>query len=218
MFSLSIELQAEPVKSITIGSPLNSPPYVFEGEAKGIELELVSALIKKMGYMVSWRHLPPKRIRHQVLQREIGAGIRTLPSPGDGLFYSRPYISFQNVAIALDPKVQINSIQDLSKYSVVAYQNAKEFLGPDYAKAVSACSVYLELANQEKQIETLFRRRSQVIVMEKRIFHYFRDMLYPTTEVKIFDIFQPTAYTVVFSDKAMRDEFDRALQAKNQGL
>ncbi|WP_141731907.1 substrate-binding periplasmic protein [Oligoflexus tunisiensis] len=209
---------ADKAKIITIGSPLNSPPYVYEGEGRGIEMELVASIIKKMGYGFTWRHLPPKRMRHQVLQREITVGIRSQPVPGDKLFYSRPYIQFQNVAIALDPNVQVNTVQDLSKYSVVAFQNAKDVLGPEYAKAVSRCTVYMEVANQAKQIETLFRRRSQVIILEKHIFNHFRDMFDPKSEVKIFEIFPPTQYSAVFHDKTMRDEFDRILQATQPSL
>lgn len=178
----------------------------------------MSSLIRKMGYSIAWRYLPPKRIRHQVMQHDIDAGIRVMPLPGDSLFYSRPYIQFQNVAIATDPSVQLKSIQDLSKYSVVAFQNAKEFLGPEYVKAVSGCGVYLEMPNQARQIETLFRHRSQVIILEKRIFQHFREMFYPKSEVKVFEIFPSNSYSLVFSDKGLRDEFDRTLQAKTHTL
>jgi polar amino acid transport system substrate-binding protein len=209
---------ADKEKIILIGSPLNSPPYVIEGEGRGIEMDLIASIVKKMGYGLTWRYLPPKRIRHQVLQREIALGIRSQPTGDDRLHYSRPYIKFQNVAIALDPQVQVNSLQDLSKYSVVAFQNAKDVLGPEYAKAVSKCAVYMEMPNQAKQIETLFRRRSQVIVLEKLIFNHFRDQFDPKSEVRMFEIFPPTYYMAVFHDKAMRDEFDRVLQATHPSL
>ncbi len=208
---------SEPAKTLTVGSPLNSPPFVFEGEGRGIEMDLVTSVVKKMGYNLVWRHLPPKRIRYQVAQHEISFGIRSKALNTDKLFYSRPYIQFQNVAITMDPKVQITSLQDLSKYSVVAFQNAKDALGPDYAKAVSKCTVYMEMPNQTKQIETLFRRRSQVIILEKQIFTYFREKFYPKSEVKMFEIFPPTSYSAVFSDKNLRDEFDKALQAVTPG-
>lgn len=218
LFFPSIQLKALESKVLTIGSPLNSPPYVMEAEGRGIEIDLISSIIKKMGYVASWRYLPPKRIRHQVLQHEIHAGIRAFNFHADSLYYSRPYITFQNVAITTDPSIQLSSIKDLSKYSVVAFQNAKDFLGPDYTRAVAASTVYLELPNQAKQIETLFRHRSQVIILEKKIFHYFREMFYPRSEVKIFEIFPTTQYSVVFSDKNLRDEFDKVLQAQTHQL
>ncbi len=214
VLTASMDIQAaETAKTITIGSPLNSPPFVFEGEGRGIEMDLVSAVIKKMGYHLVWRHLPPKRIRHQVMQREVHVGIRSQYHPGDKLFYSKPYIHFQNVAIALDPKVEVTSIEDLQKYSVVAFQNAKDVMGPDFAKAVTKCAVYMEMPNQMKQIETLFRRRSQVIVLEKQIFNHFREQFDRKSEVKFFDVFPLTPYSAVFYDKNLRDEFDRTLQS-----
>lgn len=206
-------LAAATTKTLTFGSPLNSPPFVYEGEDRGIEMDLVNAVVKKMGYALVWRYLPPKRIRHQVMQREIHAGIRSQSQSGDKLFYSKPYIHFQNVAIAIDPKVQLKSLQDLSKYNVVSFQNAKDVMGPDYAKAVSKSAVYMEMPNQMKQIETLFRRRSQVIVLEKQIFHHFREQFDRQSQVKIFEIFPTTPYSAVFHDKRLRDEFDKALQA-----
>lgn len=192
---------------------MNSPPFVYEGEGRGIEMDLVSTIIKKMGYAIVWRHLPPKRIRHQVAQGEISLGIRSRAQAGDKLYYSKPYIHFQNVAITIDPKVQVTSIQDLSKFSVVAFQNARDVLGSDYAKAVAKCAVYMEMPNQMKQIETLFRRRSQVIVLEKQIFQYFHEQFDRKSEVRFFEIFPATPYSAVFADKNLRDEFDKALQA-----
>jgi polar amino acid transport system substrate-binding protein len=200
-------------KTLTIGSPLDSPPFVYEGEGRGVEMDLISAVVKKMGYAVVWRYLPPKRIRHQVTQREIDLGIRSQALPQDKLFYSKPYIHFQNVAIAIDPKVQVNSLQDLSKYNVVAFQNAKDVMGPEYAKAVAKCTVYMEMPNQMKQIETLFRRRSQVIILEKQIFHHFREQFDRQSAVRVFEIFPSTPYSAVFHDKNLRDEFDKALHA-----
>lgn len=192
---------------------MNSPPFVYEGEGHGIEMDLVGTIIKKMGYGIAWRHLPPKRIRHQVAQGEIHMGIRSRAQAGDKLYYSKPYIHFQNVAIAIDPKVQVTSIQDLSKFNVVAFQNAREVLGSDYAKSVAKCAVYMEMPNQMKQIETLFRRRSQVIVLEKQIFQHFRPQFDQKSEVKFFEIFPATPYSAVFADKNLRDEFDKTLQA-----
>jgi polar amino acid transport system substrate-binding protein len=177
-------------------------------------MDLISATFKKMGYGVVWRHLPPKRIRHQVQQREIQVGIRAQTHSGDTLYYSKPYIHFQNVAISIDPKVHVKTIQDLSRYSVVAFQNAKDVLGADYAKAVSKCSVYMEMANQAKQIETLFRNRSQVIILEKQIFNHVRDQFEYKGEVKFFEIFTPTPYSAVFYDKNLRDAFDRTIQTQ----
>jgi polar amino acid transport system substrate-binding protein len=192
---------------------MNSPPFVYEGEGRGIEMELVAAVIKKMGYQLEWRHLPPKRIKHQVAQGEINLGIRSRAQAGDKFYYSKPYIHFQNVAITIDPKIMIGSISELSKFSVVAFQNARDVLGSDYAKAVAKCAVYMEMPNQIKQIETLFRRRSQVIILERQIFNYFREQLDPKSEVKFFEIFPITSYSAVFSDKNLRDEFDKALAA-----
>lgn len=208
---LHLNLHAAEVKTLSVGSPLHSPPFVYEGEGRGIELDIVTSILKKMGYTITWRHLPPKRIRHQVQQHEINIGLRTKPLADDHLYYSHPYIILQNVAVTADTNIRLSAISDLSRYNVVAFQNAKEFLGPEFAKSVSNCSVYLELPNQAKQIETLFRRRSQVIVLDKRIFSYFRDMFYPKSEVKIFEIFPPSPYSAVFYDKKLRDEFDRVL-------
>ncbi len=215
IYCIGVVAFAEVSKSISIGAPLNSPPFVYMDEEHGIEIDFISSVFKKLGYSIVWRHLPPKRIRHQVMQHEINVGIRTRPVPGDLLYYSRPYIQFQNVAIAIDRDIQVKSIQDLAKYNVVAFQNAKDALGSEYAQTVDGSKVYLELADQAKQIETLFRHRSQVIIIEKRIFRHFQQIFYPKSEVKIFEIFPPTLYSASFYDKNLRDDFDRVLASKN---
>ena len=72
----------------------------------------------------------------------------------------------------VDGNFSIESIQDLSGKSVIAFQNAKKFLGDDYNASVSLSTDYREIADQVQQVEMLFSRRTEVIILELNIFKY----------------------------------------------
>lgn len=82
---------------------------------------------------------------------------------------------------------------------------------------------YREAANQNNQISQLFAQRSDVIVLERRIFMHHLKLLryFPGTLVKgilydqpvIFhDIFEPIHYKMAFSTIELRNRFNRGLR------
>ncbi|WP_051085281.1 substrate-binding periplasmic protein [Hahella ganghwensis] len=144
-------------------------------------------------------------------------------------YYSDVVITFHNHAVSLkDRGLKIKRMEDLSQLSIVAFQRATFILGEDFARTVQYNNDYNEVADQSLQIKQLFRNRTDVIILEKRIFQYFRRWLYDRASilndeyivsrsdlrqpVVYHNIFSPSEYRFAFLSEQVRDDFNEGLR------
>ncbi len=203
---------------------LPKPPFIIEENGAGLQLDLVREAFISVNQQVNFTHLPLGR-SISGFKRFNADGITTLPADYQhpSIFVSKPYIKYQNVAVSLtDSEVRVDSVKGLSGKSIVAFQNAKKFLGDDYNASVSLSTDYREIADQNQQIEMLFSRRTEVIILDVNIFKHF-----VKTHVGgrynqhfiIHQIFDEREYSAGFNSAQHRDLFDQGVALiKEQGV
>ncbi len=199
LFGLSmLAVGGEPLR---LGFGTHKPPYVFEGEPRGLEYEIVVAAARQAGFTVEVHYAPMERL-HLLLRRgELDAIATTNQRSGVSAFYSEPYISYQNVAVALRSRgYRIERIADLGAYSVSAFQRARFLLGDEFQRMAEANSRYREEAQQIARNRLLYSGRIEVVVADRRILHYFNtevsDQVDVSQPVVEYPLFAPTPYRV----------------------
>lgn len=201
---------------VRVAFSLDKPPYVIHETSSGLEVELLRRVFLDMGYEMIPVFQPPAR---SVRSLELGhveamATINNTPK----FYLSDSYITFQNFAWTLKSKShQLNGLGDLSKKSVIAFQNARSFLGPEFSSAISKNSDYHEYAEQSRQIKMLLMDRVDVIICEERTFRMQKDKIqrksaHPLPEIAKHALFPKSQYSVAFHDKRMRDSFNKSLK------
>lgn len=197
-------------KVLNIVAGLNKPPYVFEqeGEFVGFEIELVKQVVAKMGYDTKF-HLVPFARSVKLLDKEGVDAVMTispkLKSSANAL--SKPYISYQNVAISLsDNKLNIDTISDIGKHSIASFQMASKVLGKPFYLASTISPYYTELSEQSRQLVMLKQRKVEVLVMDVNIFNYFSGDAYP--DVDVHKVFPISIYAMAFKDPDLVGRFD----------
>jgi polar amino acid transport system substrate-binding protein len=209
---------------INILAGLPKPPFIIEKNGSGLQLDIIREAFISVNHKVNFTHLPLGR-SISGFKRFNADGIATLPADYQypGIFVSKPYIKYKNVAVSLaDENLSIESIQDLSGKSVIAFQNAKKFLGDDYNANISLSTDYREVADQIQQIEMLFSRRTEVIILDLNIFRYFVKShvggRYNQNFI-IHSIFDEREYAAGFNTEQHRDMFDQGIaRIKEQGV
>lgn len=203
---------------------LPKPPFIIEKNGAGLQLDIIREAFIAVNHSVSFSHIP--------LGRSISAfnrfnvdGIVTLPVDyqHSGIYISKPYVKYQNVAVSLSSEnFALSSIQDLTGKSVIAFQNAKKFLGDEYNSSVSLSTDYREIADQMQQIKMLFSRRTQIIILDVNIFKFFVKSNIDGRYNKAFTIhyiFDEREYAAGFNTKQQRDLFDQGIELiKEQGI
>ncbi|MEO3876824.1 substrate-binding periplasmic protein [Rheinheimera fenheensis] len=191
----------------------NKPPYIRLETVSGYELELLREVVRRMGHEAVFVFVPNSRIRGLL---ESGNGdIATLqPNEPDepGLFFSQPYIRYQNIAVSRRrDELTLQHPADLAGKSVIAFQGATKVLGPDYRDSIAQNPAYQETVDQRAQVDLLLFGRTQVVVLDRNIFTYHLQSATEPVEVSIHPLFGSTLYRAAFRDPVLQRSFDKAL-------
>lgn len=210
----SLGALAEPLR---LGFGTHKPPYIFEGETRGLEYDIVVAAAAAAGFQVQVHYLPMERL-HLLLRRgEIDAIAPTNNLSGVPAYYSAPHLTYQNEAVALASRgLKIDSIADLGQYSVSAFQRARYLLGPAFQTMADSNPAYREEAHQIARNRLLYSGRIDVVIGDRRILRYFNREVYDQVDVSQplawYPLFEPTHYQVGFRSREQRDRFDLGVE------
>lgn len=195
-----------------------TPPYVFEN-GTGIVVDIVKTALEQNGDRVTPVYAPIGRVFKLFAEKQVDATTIIQESSGLAAAYSAVFMQYHNRAFALKSQnLSIKRIADLKDRSVVAFQSADRYLGDEFGRMTKQNSRYKELAQQDAQTQLLFLGRTDVVVMDESIFHFYRAMLLNDGKIKdaeyvAFDVFPPTPYKAAFNDAKLRDDFDRNIAA-----
>lgn len=232
VLSFSLSLQAEdhsdsenkrPV--FEIGISMSIPPWVIKENDSGIELDILRESLGEDKYDIRPVYSPFERAYRLFESGQLDGVMNSKEGVAKQGYLSQPVVTFQNYAISLASKGFPKSIPMSFLYdkSVVGFQKSRQFLGSEYADMAQQNALYQEVPKQALQINLLFIRELDFIVMDKSIFGYYwyqASQNHRNNRVtrKRFDqkvtfhpLFKSSPYPFLFRDKAVRDDFDRGL-------
>lgn len=213
LLSLSLSVSAQ---TLRLGFGTHKPPYVFEGEERGLEYDIVVAAAQRAGFAAEVHYAPMERLHLMLRRGEIDAIATTNEHSGIGAFYSAVYIQYQNVAVALSARqLEINSIGDLASYSISAFQRARYLLGKEFQQMAENNPRYREEAYQIARNRLLYSGRVDVVVGDMRILRYFNREVYTQVDVSqplaIYPIFAATGYKLGCNHQRHCEAFSEGL-------
>lgn len=195
---------------------LSKPPYVIEKYGSGFEIELIKNLLIQIGKKPEFIFIPFGRSEKMLALPDTNAVMTANKNIFPNLdTVSDSYIAYQNVAISLKSSaVSVDKIADIANYSVATFQKADTILGEEFGLAVSQSPIFIQVANQERQVELLLQERVSVVVMDIRIFlHYLNNLGLSSkkTLIQFHPIFPKTPYSMAFKSKSDVEAFNQAL-------
>ena len=205
--------------AFSIGRPA---PYVID-ETTGIEVEIVRAALAAVDVELKpvWMsYLRMDRISQLALD---GRGV-TKPGlvPAPEIYYSRPYIYYQDVAITrANDNLQLKRVSDLKDYKVASWQSAANDLDREFANLFADKGDYknqfFPVVNDFSRTRLFWAGRVDVIVDDLIIFRQMTERLKRQHPQKHFRYQVHSLWPVrnwfnaAFVDKQHRDLFDRGL-------
>lgn len=199
--------------TLTVLVGLDKPPYINLTDQSGYELDLLRLVLKHMGAEAQFLHVPNARLRDLLLEGKADMASLQKVDPSQPLFYSDPYIQYQNIVGSLKIRsIDIRRFMDMQPYTVVAFHNARRLLGDDYETSVNAMESYQELANQSQQVQMLLMSRCDLVVADRNILNYYLQQHERSIdELQLARLFPPSLYHAAFRTDVLRQRFDRAL-------
>lgn len=214
-------------KELKVAAGLTRAPYLMSKSQKGIEVDIVRATLKKAGYASTFSYMPYRLGFSKYNKGSFDAVITATDAlPLNSAFLSTPYMSYQNIVVTLTKnQFNINDVADLKGKRIVAFPQAKKYLGKAFNDLASNSKKYKEFTNHSKQILMLLTQRTDAIVLDEKIFHYFYNQLQSTNMSNNLDfklsfhrIFKPFPVSVAFSNQEIRDNFNEAFSSlENNG-
>ncbi len=117
-------------KELKVAVGLALPPYIIENTKSGLEVDILKEALAASGHTIKLEFLPFARVPITMKDKTVDCALTINESSGITAFYSDSHIAYQNVAISLKSKnVVVNTIADLKKYKIVAFQDATKYLG-----------------------------------------------------------------------------------------
>lgn len=142
-------------------------------------------------------------------------------------YYSAALVSFDNHVISLaGSDINIETINDLKNYRIIAFSKARQYLGTDFNNVVEQSKSYREIASQELQVKALFDGETDIIISDTTIFEFYRTRLRNRTpldkkwrnEVSIGFSFPNQAYYMAFQTESHQQLFNHGFsQLKASG-
>jgi polar amino acid transport system substrate-binding protein len=214
-------LQAEPLR---VGFGEDRPPYVMERKQTGLEIEIVTRAAALVNMQVVPVFSNSTRAQWMLQHGEIDArsSVRS-PVSESRVSYSEPYIEYQDCVFALaGRKLAIHSVADLRKYSVSAFPQAHQLLGPEFSAMARVNPSYAEYDDEKMRTLLLYTGRTDVLVGDRYIFDYFKNRLGDVSRanvssaVSVYPLWAPVPFQLAFVRASQRDRFNRGLRALHQ--
>ncbi len=213
-------------KTLNIAFHFDRPPYMFgKTNAKGIEADLVKEIFQLENYDVHIHQMAKQNMEKILTTNELFDGVASVSDNGIGYFYSDKYTLYENYVITRkSDNFKIDSLDDLTQYSFVSWENAYNDLGKTFYKYFNPTngvykSSYHDRESQKEQHELFFDRKFDALIVDKMIFEWYKKHLNKTNEYTFHNILPLATDNIVrFKDKKIRDIFNKGLKnIKNSG-
>jgi len=202
--------------NLQVASSWAKPPYIIPQNHSGFEIELMTEVFKDLVHGVDFVYMPYERSVEMLQRKQTDVTLTLNNLSGiDSKYLSDVYVFYQNVALSLKSKnLSIQNLQHLSEYSVVGFQSASDVLGVDFAEAVRNNKLYIEIADQMRQLELLLNEQVDVIIIDLNIFHYLSIELTGSDQfdkVTVHPFFARSLYSAGFKDIVLMKQFNQGL-------
>lgn len=221
-------------REITVGFGEGKPPYVMDADfdhntmydrdnknrPHGIEIDIFREALALSGHTLKVKIMPKARLKRSIKTKRSIDAVSAVNLSKDKLHYSDVMVTFVDFAVSkASNNISLNSIADLAPYTVSAWPGAYTVLGNTFAKLYGKRGThkqnYTEYSNQLFQHEDFWSNKTEVMVLDRFIFAYFKKQLankYATSQpIKFNHLFGHVNYRAAFKDKRLRDQFNDGL-------
>ncbi|KPV94116.1 Bacterial extracellular solute-binding protein, family 3 [Pseudoalteromonas sp. P1-9] len=202
-------------KQIVVLSSEGPPHTINDAQNSGIDLDVVKAVLTRLGYDVKFHFVPLGRAETLV---KSGAYVAMAPifatSDEEGFYVSHPIVKYAPTVFSLkNNKLTPQYLSDLKGHSIITFQGAPGYFGKEF-ELLSKQSNYFESPSMKVIPELIKKERYDYAVLDKYIFYYFYRFVDKQRDLSLFKehaLIPSVTASAGFSDKSLRDEFNREL-------
>lgn len=212
IFLFTFELYA---KEIVVLSSEGPPHTIKHEENNGIDLDVVKAVLNRLGYNVKFHFVPLGRAESLIKSGDFKAMAPIfMAQDDDNFFVSLPIVQYAPTVFSLKSNnLNPSNLAEIKGHSVITFQGAPGYFG-SFFDELSQQKNYFESPKMKVIPELIRKGRYDYAVLDKYIFYYFYRLNNKERDVSIFNehlLMPAVTASAAFSDKGLRDEFNREL-------
>lgn len=201
---------------VTIAIRQDVQPYVTGGGKSGYEIDVVKAIFRETEYAPEFIQLPRVRMI-QTFNNEGVNGVLTsnVTLNGKGCLTDW-YIKHQNVGVTLAARdIAVNQLADIAELSIITFDGARSFLGPNFTNETKKSPRYIESPDQKIHVSLLYFSYFDVAIGDEwilkmaQIDYKRKSGIYKP--LSIHRILPTTLYGARFRRQAVCDAFNNGL-------
>lgn len=210
-------------KSLNIAFGDKREPYILKrGYLKGIEYDLVESVLQEANLLIKNTKNLQENSLQNILQHNNSYDIAVgLQKKDDDLFYSKEFISLENIAISkMKNNFRIEKIEDLKnrKVSILSKSIYKEFEKQNILKDIKTNVRLKDFGGKDfykRGVKDFFLEKTDVLIIDKNVFKWFlkKNQDEGIVDFKFHYIFPESDHLHVgFKDKNLKNVFDKNLE------
>lgn len=215
---LPATLAAEPAqqKKLQVLVGMHKPPYIIQHSNSGYELDLIRLSAAAAGLKVRFVYVPNGRLLSEMKSGRFDLAL--LPETSAQAHHRTDALNCYHDVIVRASAQQARAANWASLFSqrVYAFQGASQILGANFVATVPKMREYQELADQRAQVEALFKDRVDAIVLDQRIFHYYRRQLKQDSGYQLTPILHRSCYVLASSSESLAATLSKQLTLLRQ--
>ena len=216
---LVINVYANSNKTLNVVLGVDKPPFIFgKSTKKGIEADIVKEALALVGYNLKITQKPKSYLQSILHKQNNIDAVGTISQKDDELFYSEPFISYENYVITRkDSNLIVDNLNDLTSIQFVTWNGAYNDLGDKFYKYFNPITgifrySYNDNFSQKDDVEMFFSGKVDAIIIDKTIFNWYKIHLKNKDEYTFHNIFpKKKTYPMTFRSKRVRDAFNIGL-------
>lgn len=192
----------------------HAPPYVISTQNSGLEVDIIRAALRAVGYKLRVEYMPTGRGVRLLLNKRVDL-VAPIYHDDKGRFYlSDTHIYHRPSLFSLTTNgIQITEIDDISRGSVAAYQGVLTGFGARFQHIARQCPLFVELGDAKRIVDMLFKERVDVAILDLFTFQYFlKANELDSSVLNIHDFIEPVPAGVAFHDNIMKRKFEKGVR------
>lgn len=208
-------------EDVTMAFGASLPPYVIPQGAGGMEVDIIREALAESGHTLIPQFFPLKRALALFEHGETDAIHRRWGEVSRHHYVGDPSINYLAVIISLkSANLLVTKPGDLDGLSLAAFVGAKSIYA-SWIQPTERFKRYLEVDDQELQVKMLHRKRVSAILLDINIYRYLLAQLKAKgvngfEETNIFRFANEVAYSPVFRDAKIRDDYNVGISKVRQ--
>lgn len=209
--SMPLALQSKELLLLTD----DAPPHMIKANNSGIDLDIVSQVLARMGYQVNVFYTPLSRAERSVKHNLADVTVPTFFQQDSTDFYlSEPIVYYRPTVFSLTGNnTNSSEFSQLRDKRIMTFQGAKGYFGANFTNTV-ANNDYREMHDMSVLPELLLKDRTDLVVLDYYVFYYFAKQRIENFVPSVFKsvplMMKVPAYAG-FHSKQIRDEFNLEL-------